>query len=427
MKLEAPDFLRSRLAYPVAIFGAGVSGNGVQALAASLGSKSQIYDDRAEEFTVEAARKHGVVVYSPGFRQDHPWLQAARVAQCVCLSELDFASLFWRGRIVAITGTNGKTTLTEFLTYALKSIGAKAWGTGNIGYSFSKLVVDESGASPVDYAICEISSFQAEALRHLNPNATLWTNFAEDHLERHGSMDSYFQAKWALAERTPEGALFLGTSVTSYARAAGMTLPRGCEVQSESQPSDPMLEGTAFEAYPQRENFLLAQSWWKASRLGEVALYAAARSFRLARHRLSKVLEIEGVTYWNDSKATNFHAVEAALGRFTQPVILIAGGKSKGGDIPAFAARIARSVRHVCLIGETRSALAAALGNHCVAFTVCASLEEAVTQASEKAVGGDNVLLGPGFSSFDMFKNYEDRGAQFESLVRRLRSPAQLT
>ena len=138
-------------------------------------------------------------------------------------------------------------------------------------------------------------------------------------------------------------------------------------------------------------------------------------------------MEIEGVTYWNDSKATNFHAVEAALGRFTQPVILIAGGKSKGGDIPAFAARIARSVRHVCLIGETRSALAAALGNHCVAFTVCASLEEAVTQASEKAVGGDNVLLGPGFSSFDMFKNYEDRGAQFESLVRRLRSPAQLT
>ena len=427
MTLEAPDFLRSRLTYPVAIFGAGVSGNGVRALVASLGSRSHVYDDKAENFTVEAARQHGVVVYSPGFQQNHPWLQAARVAQCVCLSELDFASLFWRGRILAVTGTNGKTTLTEFLTHALTSIGVKAWGTGNIGYSFSKLVVDENGGSPTDYAVCEVSSFQAEALKHLRPNATLWTNFAEDHLERHGSMETYFQAKWALAERTPEGCLFLGTSVASFARAFGYTLPRDCEVNSEGLIEDPELAGTPFESYPQRENYVLAEAWWRASRLGDVALRGAAHTFRLARHRLSKVLEKEGVTYWNDSKATNFHAVEAALGRFSQPVLLIAGGKSKGGDILGFAARISGSVRHVFLIGETRTLLAAALGSLGVSHSVCSSLEEAVTLASEKASPGDNVVLGPGFASFDMFKNYEDRGSQFEALVRRLRPTAQLT
>ena len=120
---------------------------------------------------------------------------------------------------------------------------------------------------------------------------------------------------------------------------------RAAWVATEGQPADPRLDGTPFAAYPQRENFLLAAAWWRASGLDESALYDAAGTFRLGRHRLARVAEIDGVTFWNDSKATNFHAVEAALGRFSSPVRLIAGGKSKGGDIGGFVRRIAPRVR----------------------------------------------------------------------------------
>jgi len=132
------------------------------------------------------------------------------------------------------------------------------------------------------------------------------------------------------------------------------------------------------------------------------------------------VAVIEGVTYWNDSKATNFHAVEAALARFAAPVFLIAGGKAKGGDLAAFVRRIAPRAKHAFLIGETSPALAAACAAHGVPHTLCATLEAATRAAARHAAPGDHVLLSPGFASFDMFRGYEHRGDQFEQLVNRL-------
>jgi UDP-N-acetylmuramoylalanine--D-glutamate ligase len=127
------------------------------------------------------------------------------------------------------------------------------------------------------------------------------------------------------------------------------------------------------------------------------------------------------VTYWNDSKATNFHAVEAALAGFAAPVLLIAGGRAKGGDIPGFVGRIASRLKHAFIIGETRHTLADACATHHVPHTVCSSLEEAVQKAAANSVDGDHVLLSPGFASFDMFNSYEDRGDRFEQLVNNLR------
>ena len=129
---------------------------------------------------------------------------------------------------------------------------------------------------------------------------------------------------------------------------------------------------------------------------------------------------IDGVTYWNDSKATNFHAVEAALAKFAAPVFLIAGGRAKGGDIAAFVGRIAPRVKHAFLLGETGPALAVACAAHGVPHTVCASLEEATGAAARQATPGDHVLLSPGFASFDMFRGYDHRGDQFEQLVNHL-------
>ena len=147
---------------------------------------------------------------------------------------------------------------------------------------------------------------------------------------------------------------------------------------------------------------------------------ARVRTFKSGRHRLARVRELRGVTFWNDSKATNFHAVEAALSTVPPPVHLIAGGRAKGGDLAAFVRRIAPRVRHLWLIGESAPALAALAAGQQVPHTVCASLEEAVHGAFAAAQPGDHVLLSPAFASFDMFRSYADRGERFEKLVNSL-------
>ncbi len=423
MKPETPAFVAPLLAKPVAVFGGGVSGEGVCLLLSAVGAEGRVYDAKGTAFTDANAGEHALVVYSPGFVPDHPWLVAARAAGATCLAELDFASLFWRGSVLALTGTNGKTTLTEFLTHALRSIGRDAHATGNIGHSFCRLVAELGGGAAGTIAVCEVSSFQAEMLEHLRPASVLWTNFAEDHLERHPGLEAYFAAKWNLVARAlrPQDRAvrpaFVGTSVRKYAEKFKMPVDSVVAVSTEGARADKGLSGTVFAEYPQRENFILARAWWHAAGLPEDALYGAARSFQLGRHRLTRVAEVEGVVYWNDSKGTNFHAVEAALGRFKSPVVLIAGGKPKGGDFGGFVRRIASRVQHVLLIGATSDELAAQCEANKVPFTKCGDLENAVRRAAEIAPRGGNVLLSPGFASFDQFRNYEDRGEQFEKLV----------
>ncbi len=428
MSLVPPDFLAPLLRRPVAVFGGGVSGQAVLGLLAALGARSEVYDEQpgvgtADAFTARAARRRPLVVVSPGFAAEHPWLVTARSAGCQCLGELDLAAGFWPGRVVAVTGTNGKTTLTEFLCHALVTAGDDAYAIGNIGFPFCRLVTVRPDAGADATAVCEVSSFQAETLRYFQADATLWTNFAEDHLERHPGMDAYFQAKWSLVERTTPAGLFVGSSVERFARLLGRDLPAAA-VATEGVAPDPALAGTVFAAGPQRENFLLARAWWRHEGRPEAELYAAARTFKLGRHRLARVAEQAGVGFWNDSKATNFHAVEAALATFERPVQLIAGGRAKGGDLAGFVRRIAPRVAHAWLIGETRGVLAAFCTMQAVPHTVCGSLAEAVRGAGATARPGDQVVLSPGFASFDMFRGFADRGDQFEKLVNNLAAPA---
>lgn len=428
-----PDSITALLARPVAILGAGVSGQGVLELLGAIGGGGLLYDEKAEgaehTFTAREAARHGLVIFSPGFAPEHPWLVTARAADCLCLGELDFASLFWRGELVAVTGTNGKTTLTEFLTHALRAAGRRAFATGNIGYPLSRLVINQNaglaapaatGHAQPAIAVCEVSSFQAETLAHLRPTATLWTNFAEDHLERHRSLETYFAAKARLLDRTAPDAVFVGTSVQAHAVRLGRALPASAALATEGRPADARLAGTVFAGYPQYENFLLAAAWWRHAGLPEAALFEAARAFQAGAHRLARVGEKRGVAFWNDSKATNFHAVEAALATFPQPVLWIGGGKAKGGDLAAFIARIAAKVRHAFLIGETSPVLAGHCREAHVPATLCPSLGGAVQAAFAQASAGDHIVLSPGFASFDMFRGYDDRGRQFEALVGNL-------
>lgn len=431
MALSLPELLKPLIVQPVAVFGGGVSGQAVLTLLKKLGASGELYDERQSDarrdFSAAQAKAHRLVVFSPGFPLDHTWLRTARAGGCTCLGELDFAGLFWRGTVVAITGTNGKTTLTEFLTHALIQVGRSARATGNVGFPFSQLVADTDGGVFDDVAVCEISSFQAETLLHFRADSALWTNVAEDHLERHPSMRAYFEAKWRLFDRTVGGVMLAGSSVQRFAAEFGRVLPVEAAIATEGQPADVLLAGTVFDHYPQRENFLLAAAWWQRAGLAEADLYAAAHSFKLGRHRLARVAVRGGVSYWNDSKATNFHAVEGALAFFTGPVLLILGGKSKGGDVPGFVSRIAPRTKHAFLIGDTQDMLAQACSRFAVPHSLCAGLDEAVQRAAQTAANSDHVLLSPGFSSFDLFRNYEDRGNQFEQAVNKLGATSFLT
>ena len=425
--LRPPDFIRSLLSRPVAVLGAGVSGRALTNLVRELGAEVSLYDASGADgagrtFAAADAERHGLVLYSPGFASTHPWLSLARTCGALCLGELDFAALFWRGSIVAITGTNGKTTTTEFLTHALSAAGRDANATGNIGFPLSQLVVDRGGGGPDSIAVCEVSSFQSETFRHFRADSVIWTNLAEDHLERHGTMEGYFAAKWRLLERCIGGHVHVGSSVRRHAELFGQTLPAESCVPTEGDPGDILLQGTLFADYPQRENFLLVAAWWRASGLRESILYSAARTFAPARHRLERVGEALGATWWNDSKATNFHAAEAALASFQSPVLMLAGGKSKGGDIAGFVRRIAPRVRHVALIGETRHTLATACAQAGLAHTVCEDLASAVGVLARIVLPGEQVLLSPGFASLDQFASYAERGDQFVNLVRNLAS-----
>lgn len=427
--LRPPDFIRPLLQRPVAILGAGLSGRALSALVRALGAEPVLYDgaapgDALPSFTARDAERHALLLFSPGFAPTHPWLSLARTCGLLCLGELDLAALCWRGPLIAITGTNGKTTTTEFLTHALLAAGRDATATGNIGHPLSQLVVDRRGGGPESVAVCEVSSFQSETFRHFRADSVIWTNFAEDHLERHGTMEAYFLAKWRLLERCVGGHVHVGTSVRLHAGRFGQPLPPEACVDTEDMPGDLLLQGTAFADYPQRENFLLVAAWWRAAGLREGVLYAAARTFAPARHRLEQVCECRGVTWWNDSKATNFHAAEAALARFRAPVLLIAGGKSKGGDIEAFVRRAAPRLRHAAFIGETRHALATAAAAAGLSHSLCDDLEHAVRTLAELALPGDHVLLSPGFASFDQFLNYAERGDRFVQIVRSIAADA---
>ncbi len=412
---EFPDHLCRRLTRPAAVLGAGVSGRAVAEALSLAGFASVIYDEKGEnrQFTAEEAKRHDLVIYSPGFPQPHPWLLAARRAGLQCLSELDFGAILWGGASIAITGTNGKTTLTEFLSFAHKRAGLNAIACGNIGLPLTALANTSSNAAFL--AVVEVSSFQGEDLRYFSPETVLWINFDEDHLDRHGDLESYFRAKYKLIERmVPGGTLIVGESVVAAAKQFGIELPPETIVASRADVEHVAPVGSIFESWPQRENWAVAVRYWQSKGIALRILEESARLFRPAPHRLRKVAEARGIEYWNDSKGTNFHAVHAALAQFQIPVRWIGGGKWKGGDLKRFVEQVSPRIDAAYLIGETGPELLKtfqALGKPAFYFE---SLQDAVVAAARDAHGPMAILLSPGFSSFDMFAGYAERGLVFE-------------
>lgn len=419
--MTLPADIKTLLERPVAILGYGVSGRAVADLLRSKGIRFMVYDQRdaaAEfaQFGMDDALQHRLAVVSPGFSGQHPWLQAARGAGCTIMGEVDFAALFWPGSLIAVTGTNGKTTTVDFLTQALQAAGRSAVATGNIGHPVSRLYEIKEATQTT--AVCEISSFQAETIEHLAPDALIWTNFAEDHLDRYASMKAYFRAKWQLVERLLKPPrLFVGRSVVKWAEQLGYKLPKTTQVIDVSTKSDLPPPHSCFQRQPQLENYLLVRRFWLDEGLSLDTLDAAARHYQPPRHRMELINLAGPVACWDDSKATNFASALAALRSFSRPVHWIAGGKLKGGDLEGFVREASPHVQEAYLIGEAAPQMATALEQQGIPQTIYPSLEAATKAALEAAEPGASILLSPGFSSLDQFAGFEERGNRFQKAV----------
>lgn len=416
-----PGTLRRK---PAAILGAGVSGDGAGTLLRALEWEYQTYDERGRAFGLAEAQACSVVVVSPGFEVDHPWLVHAREAGVEIFGEADFASAFWPGPVVAVTGTNGKTTLARFIERLLREAGRPARALGNVGESFSAAAAEKP--EPDETAVLELSSFQTETLRLLRPDAVVWTNFAEDHLDRHRDLSDYFRAKARLVEALPEGGTFLaGASVRESAEALGLALARSPLVaRAEEAEGTELPAFSPFRALPQRETLALGLAFAREAGIGGEAVKKALAEFRGDPHRMEKVATVGRTTFWNDSKATNFAAALAACRHFAGKALWIGGGKDKGGDLAGFARRLRELVAGAYLVGETGPALGKLLAAMGSPVTICENLAKAVKAAYDDARDASDVLFSPGFASLDSFSGYEERGKTFVDLVLNLKSPA---
>jgi UDP-N-acetylmuramoylalanine--D-glutamate ligase len=407
----------------LAIFGVGLSGQAAKRLALARGHEVTQFDEAGggDKDIFDASQFAGFdrFIFSPGFAADHPWrLQAERSGKPV-QSEMSFAAEHWQGPLIGITGTNGKTTLTHLLAEALQRAGKKAVCAGNIGQPLSDIVLDFENVESV-YAVCEISSFQAELSAGIQLDGLLWSNFAEDHLDRYESMAHYFEAKAELLKcLKPDAVCVIGPQVVPWLERFNTSFGRAQIAHEAHALMSRLSPESVFTRFPYSENLALAAEFWRLTDAPEEALLAAANEFKLAPYRLDVVLARGGVNYWNDSKATNFHSTLAAVQAVPRPIIWIGGGRIKGGNLEAFAKELAPQIDIAVLYGEAAPQMMEALTDRLEDVRMVPAFDPAVRVAGKLAAAcaPASVLLSPGFSSFDQFTSYEARGKSFNSIV----------
>jgi UDP-N-acetylmuramoylalanine--D-glutamate ligase len=425
-----------------AILGAGRSGLGAARLARLHGAAVTIFDEGDKAKPVEdfrcvlgqAARDLVVnpgefqqVIISPGLDEHWPLPKKFTDAGVPLVGETEFAFHLTDMPLVAITGTNGKSTCTELIATLFNGCGMKSLPCGNHGVSLSEVV-----ASGVRYDVLalEISSFQLETIRDFRARASLWLNFAPDHLDRYPDMDSYYAAKARIfenvtaddvaivraGESVPSGAAQRWT-FSAYGAEAGYTYNSGSfyhlgeEIGSAS--------GLKLRGKHNMENVLAALMTGRVFGLQFPSMLKAMESYEPPRHRCELVRTLRDREYINDSKATNLHALEACLRSQERPIVLIAGGKDKELDYTPLRAELNGQVRAMVLIGEIAPQLQRTFGD-LLPCRCATDMADAVRLATEVSQAGDAVILSPGTSSFDMYTGYAQRGDVFRDAVNAL-------
>jgi UDP-N-acetylmuramoylalanine--D-glutamate ligase len=355
--------------------------------------------------TEEESLLHGVelIVKSPGVPGESPLASAARARGIPIWSEVELGYRLLAGNpLIGVTGTNGKTTTTELIGAILRAAGRRVEVAGNVGRALTDVAEQiEPGAS----VVCELSSFQLEDVQTLACDVAVLLNLEPDHLDRHGTFETYRDAKLRIFERAQTKIVPRGSGLDGIEFAADDPLP-----------AEPLIRGVH-----NRENAAAATAAARAAGVDDAAIAEALRTFPGVPHRLELVRELRGVLYVNDSKATNTAAARRAVAAYGDAnMLLILGGSHKGEDFAPFARDLPGAVRSVYLIGEAAEELAAALDAAKRAYVEAGDLEHAVAFAAAEAVPGDVVLLSPATASYDQFDNFEQRGDAFRRLVEEL-------
>jgi len=371
---------------------------------------------------------YDVCVLSPGIDPVVPLVQNVLKKRTPIIGELELAFEECVCPVIAITGTNGKTTTTELTTAMLQGYGLRAMSSGNIGLPFATAVRQ---SHELDVMVLEVSSFQLETIKAFRPQVAAWLNLSPNHLDRYRDVEEYRNAKLRIFEnQTAEDYAVINAreelpesparkiTFSAYTDQADFTL-QGTVIYFRGQPVLDQAT-TKLPGVHNAENLMAALGMGYALGLDFERMAAAVTEYTAPAHRCEFVRELDGVRWINDSKATNLDSVEKAVLSQNGPLILIAGGKDKGFEFDPIAPLIRERVRIAVLIGQMKERIAHSWSG--VDCRIAESLEEAVTLAHSVAKPGETVLFSPGTSSFDMFRNYGERGNRFKETVNSLRT-----
>ncbi|TDU64244.1 UDP-N-acetylmuramoylalanine--D-glutamate ligase [Prosthecobacter fusiformis] len=433
-----------------AILGAGRSGLGAARLARLHGAEVTVMDEGAPEKIKSALDKqhaegfrtlsgqaakdlvvnpgdYDLVILSPGLDAGWPFPKKFTDAGVPLTGEMEFAFNLTDMELVGITGTNGKSTCTELIAHLFNACGKKSVPCGNHGMSLSEVV---SSGVPYDVLSLEISSFQLETIQNYRAKASLWLNFAPDHLDRYPGMEEYYAAKARIFENVTgqDVAIVRAGETVDTGKAKKMTFSAyGAE-------ADWTYQGGRIHAHPDgvvfdvkstlrgrhnMENVMAAMMACQVHGLSLKDMRAALNGYEAPAHRCELVRVLNGREFINDSKATNLHALEACIGAMERPIVLIVGGKEKGLDYTPLRASLNGQVRAMVCIGEIAGALKATFQDLLPCQTAV-DMADAVQQAAQISKPGDSIILSPGTSSFDMYTGYAQRGEAFRSAVQSL-------
>ncbi len=464
-RLVTPPNLRG---CSVAVVGIGKSGVAASHLLHSVGAHVTIVDEKDESLLVdqvtslrqdairvltgralqEALRDVDLVVLSPGVPTDHPALTNVRSRGVRIIGEIELASWYFDVPLIAVTGTNGKSTTVRLIGAILEESGKKSFVGGNVGVPLCEALLPPSASkwpqrlstASYEYVIAEVSSFQLETIEQFHPWLSAVLNITPDHLDRHPSLRHYQASKQKIFQNQTEGdvavlnlddPIVAGMGEAFSGSVIGFSLVRslqqgvylqGHEIKARLNELETVVVTRDQISLPGNHNLanvLAAVAIGMLCGCPLEAIRRAVSTFPGLEHAMEFVREVRGVKYINDSKGTNVEATGKALESFEEPILLILGGKDKGGDFNLLSDLVRRKVKRVFVIGEATSRLVQVLKG-VKPISLAQSLSEAVALADREADGGDVVLLSPACASFDMFRNYDERGKEFKRLVHQL-------
>jgi len=443
----------------VTVIGLGLSGVGTAKLASHLGARVFASDSsdskQVSAHAMELMHSNHIAsetglhtekiydadlwVISPGVPKNADIVIKAQETNIPIVGEIEFTSWFTESPIVAVTGSNGKTTTSYILAKMCQSKNNHAVMAGNMGIPFSERVLDEiKTLDETRVYILEVSSFQMEFINHFSPTIAVYTNLSIDHLDRHGSMEEYLKMKLRMIQNMDQDdcVVYNGDDPElvsavenrpfrmqpfSTTRSDTLYTLEGTSITNHSGKSLAGLDELGIPGNHNLDNLLSAATCSHLLGIPDEHISQVMKTFKGVEHRLEHVLTINDVQYINDSKATNINSVIVAIDTFTRPIILILGGHNKGADFRLLLPHIKSShVRDLIFYGDAGGQINAALGD-AVRSVQVTDLSSAVKKAQDLAAPGDIVLLSPGCASFDEFSNFEVRGKFFKSAVMELK------